>query len=83
MRAIANVQPAGLVLDGGRSQIHARAHVAVVRIAEEGGDGDVRGPSLKRRNAAIGDAVVAEVFVAQSDLRAFVRASSVRVGLMP
>ena len=56
------------MLDGGRPQIHTRAHVALVRIAEVGRGVDVHRPALKGRDAAIGDAVVAEVLVVQRDL---------------
>ena len=48
-------------------EIDARRDVAVVRIAEVSGDRDIHRPALKRRDAAIGDAVVVEVFVAERD----------------
>ena len=71
VRAIANIQTAGLVLYGGRSQVHQRLDAAVVWIAEEGGDVRIGGSAVEGRNAAVRGAVVAEVFVAERDLRLF------------
>src|SRR5437588_4085913 len=47
--------------------------MAVVRIAVERGDPNIGRPALKGRNAAVGDAIVAEVLVGERDLRSLVR----------
>ena len=66
-RAIANVETSGLVIDDCRARFTPRSHAAVSRIAEESFDRNIDRSSLKRWNAAIGDAAVVKVFVREFD----------------
>jgi hypothetical protein len=55
---------------GDRRQVHAGAHLALVRVAIERRPIDLRGQPVGGRDAAIGDARIPEVLVADGDLGA-------------
>jgi len=59
-----------MVFDGGRSEIHAGSHVTQIGLPKTW-TYDIQRRALKRWNAAIGNAVVTDVFVAKSDLGLF------------
>ncbi len=79
---VANVEPARLVFDGCRAKIDIGKDVTVIRIAIEGRDIDVGGPALERRNATIGHARIAQVFISEVILVVLV-GSMVSVGATP
>ncbi len=58
---------AELALHGGRSEMDTGVARAFVRIAEEGGTVGAGRPAAERGNAAVGDALIAEVFVSEAD----------------